>query len=296
MNVAIIGTNGFLSSAIAKFAIDKGWCVDIYGLEEPNHAYTNFYYLDLINEEINDSFFLGKDLVIYAAGAGIQSNLNEKADIIYELNTFVPIKICKYLQTHNFEGRFITFGSYFELGESKVHQPVTELDIINAMTPAPTDYVISKRLLTRFVTSNKHDFVHWHFILPTICGPGENIKRLIPYTINAIQNGEDLHFTSGNQIRQYLYVGDVLICIKEAINNNLHSGVYNIEGKAITVKDLVAKIVAKMGVTLDESIFGSVARTDTTMEYLALDGAQLKKRIGYTAPTELNEILDYYLS
>jgi nucleoside-diphosphate-sugar epimerase len=295
MYVAIIGTNGFLSSAIAKFAIDKGWCVDMYGLEEPNHAYTNFYYLDLINEEINDSSFLGKDLVIYAAGAGIQSNLNENADIIYELNTFVPIKICRYLQNYNFKGRFITFGSYFELGESKQHQPVTETDIINAMTPAPTDYVISKRLLTRFVTSYKHDFVHWHFILPTICGPGENIKRLIPYTINAIKNGDDLHFTSGNQVRQYLFVGDVLMCINEAINKNLHSGVYNIEGKAITVKDLVAKITTKMGAHLDDSIFGGVVRSDTIMEYLALDGAQLKKSIGYTTPTEINEILDFYL-
>lgn len=295
MNVAIVGTNGFLSSSIAKFSIDKGWRVDMYGLEEPNHTYTNFYYLDLINEEINDSLFLNNDLVIYAAGAGIQSNLNEKVDTIYKLNTFVPIKICKHLQSHGFRGKFITFGSYFELGESQLHQPVTELDIINAITPAPTDYVISKRLLTRFVTSYKHDFVYWHFILPTICGPGENIKRLIPYTINAIKNGDALHFTLGNQVRQYLYVGDVSICISEAIRKNLHSGVYNIEGKAITVKDLVAKITAKMGVILDDSIFGGVVRTDTTMEYLALDGAHIKKCIGYTAPTELNEILDFYL-
>ena len=41
-------------------------------------------------------------------------------------------------------------------------------------------------MLTRFVSAYAHEFIHWHFIIPTIYGPGENVKRLIPYTIQSI--------------------------------------------------------------------------------------------------------------
>ena len=88
--------------------------------------------------------------------------------------------------------------------KKKVQNEMTENLTTPSSAPAPSDYVVSKRMLTRFVTSYKHDFTHWHFIIPTIYGENENPKRLIPYTINAIKNGEELHFTAGNQTRQYL--------------------------------------------------------------------------------------------
>ena len=39
-----MGTNGFLSTAIAKYANKEHWALDMYGLDTPvRHKYDNFY-------------------------------------------------------------------------------------------------------------------------------------------------------------------------------------------------------------------------------------------------------------
>lgn len=296
MKIAIIGTNGFLSTSIAKYAIENDWSIDMYGLDRPTqHSYTHFYPIDLMQRDIDVEELCKSDMIIYAVGAGIQSNLNENADLIYVLNVNAPVRICNALKQADYKGVFVTFGSYFELGETDLQCPATEDDIINASALAPTDYVVSKRMLTRFVTSYKHDFRHWHFILPTIYGPGENPHRLIPYTINAIKNNEELHFTSGEQVRQYLYVGEVARALENAYVNSLPSGVYNIEGSEIlSVRDLVRIIHNSFNKQMNEDCFGEVQRSDTSMKYLALDGKKLSSAINWKPNTSLREEISKY--
>ena len=46
MKISILGTNGFLSTAIAKYANEAGWALDMYGLDEPvGHKYDNFSWM-----------------------------------------------------------------------------------------------------------------------------------------------------------------------------------------------------------------------------------------------------------
>lgn len=296
MKIAIIGTNGFLSTAIAKYAIEKEWTLDMYGLDKPTqHSYAQFYPIDLVSGNLDVDKLCDADIIVYAVGAGIQSNLNESADLIYALNVFAPVRLCNALKRADYKGVFITFGSYFELGETELIIPAKEEDIINAIAPAPTDYVVSKRMLTRFVSSYKHKYTHWHFILPTIYGPGENPKRLIPYTINAIRNGEELHFTSGEQVRQYLYVGDVAVAIEKAHDSQLVSGVYNLSGKeTLSVRQLVLQILRVIDMEIPDECFGSASRTDVSMKSLVLDGHKIKNQIRFEPKTQISQIIEKY--
>ena len=296
MKVSILGTNGFLSNAIAKYANEHHLQLDMYGLESPDMVkYDNFYPINLLDGNLDCSAMLDSDIIIYAIGAGIQSNLNEGADLIYALNVSMPIAICNKLKTLSYRGVVVTFGSYFELGETLLQYPATEDDIINSNAITSSDYAVSKRLLTRFVNSYKHDYTHWHFILPTIYGPGENPKRLIPYTIDAILNKKELHFTSGEQVRQYVYVGDIPNVLFMSIEKMLPSGVYNIASSEIlTVRELVQNIHEYFGQKLDISCFGSTLRTDTQMKYLALNDNKLCKQIDYRCSKKIENIIKLY--
>ena len=297
MKIAIIGTNGFLSTTIAKYAMEKGWTLDMYGLDKPTqHACTHFYPIDLMSGVLNVDKLCDADIIVYAVGAGIQSNLNESADLIYALNVFAPVRICNALKQTDYKGVFITFGSYFELGETILNHPATEDDIINANAPAPTDYVVSKRMLTRFVSSYKHEFTHWHFILPTIYGVGENENRLIPYTIKSIIQGKALQFTSGKQIRQYLHVSEVPALLWIAYQKGLPSGIYNIQGlDVLSVKDVVTLIHEKMGKTIPNDCFGAISRDDIDMQYLCLDGELLHKALCYIPKLRLKDVIEEYI-
>ena len=296
MKISILGSNGFLSNAIGRYANAHGWKLDMYGLEKPEGLrYDAFHEINLMDKELDCTSMLDSDIIVYAIGAGIQYNLNEGANLIYALNVAAPMEICSNLRTHDYKGIFVTFGSYFELGEASMEHPATEFDIINALAPAPTDYVVSKRVLTRFVASYKHDFTHWHFILPTIYGPGENPKRLIPYTINAIKNGEELHLTSGNQVRQYLYVDNVASVLASAYEASLPSGIYNIEGTdTFSVRQIVELIFASFNHPLPDNCFGEIERFDEGMKYLSLDGIKLKSILHSKNFVPIKDVINLY--
>lgn len=296
MKISILGTNGFLSSAIAKYANVVGWSLDMYGLDEPvGHKYNNFYRVNLMDAELECSSLPDSDMIIYAIGAGIQANLKEGFNLIYNLNVTAPVTICNKLKELEYKGIFVTFGSVFEMGETKEERFFTEEDVLTSLCPAPNDYTVSKRMLSKFVASYKHDFKHWHFYIPTIYGAGENPKRLIPYVINAIRNSDELHFTAGDQTRQYVHVSEIPRMLALAFEKNLPSGLYNIEGKeTITVKEIVTMIHQAMGKEVPDGCFGSVQRADVGMKYLALDGMRLRKACGFNATIGILDTISQY--
>ena len=297
MKVSIIGTNGFLSNAIAEYANSKGWSLYAYGYAKPQSELHFEYYkeIDLLESDLDYSLLADSDIVVYAAGAGIQSNINEDYRSIYALNVTVPISICNELKKINYEGTFVTFGSYFELGERIDNEKATEKDVIDAISQSSSDYVLSKRLLTRFVVGYHHNYTHWHFILPTIYGVGENPQRLIPYTINAIRNKQTLNFTAGSQIRQYLHVSEVPFVIDVAINKEMSSGVYSIAGaETMSVREIVSLIHSYFDLPVPNNCFGNAMRTDEKMKYLALDGTKLYKEIGFVAKEKMYDRLKDY--
>lgn len=296
MKISILGTNGFLSTAIAQYANQQNWELHMYGLTSPqDHEYDMFFRIDIANSYLDYSNILSSDIIVYAIGAGIQSNLNEGTDLIYQLNVSIPVSICCKLNELSYKGTFVTFGSFFEIGESSEECAYSENKIITSQCIAPNDYTVSKRMLTRFVSSYKPSFRHWHFIIPTIYGAGENPQRLIPYIINAIRNNQDLHFTSGEQVRQYIHVSEIPRLLNEAYNNSLESGIYNVEGKeTLKVKEIVELIHNTLGKNIPENCFGRTQRNDVGMHYLALDGHKLKESIGFTASICIKNIIHTY--
>lgn len=296
MEISILGTNGFLSTAIAKYFSGERYSLHMYGRRRPeSHQFSDFTKIDFLHNEINCNKLLKSNIIIYCAGAGIQSNLHEDVSCIYTLNTTTPTSICNQLQELGYKGIFITFGSVFELGVSPCFKYTTEEELLTSLLPAPNHYVVSKRMLSRYTCSVKHDFIHWHFIIPTIYGPEENKKRLIPYTINAICNNEKLSFTSGEQIRQYLFVDEVPIIINKAYHNQLPGGIYNIEGnETLSVKDIVTLIHHELKKDVPHDCFGTASREDAGMRYLALDGQKLQTAIKYAPQICITQVLHKY--
>lgn len=296
MKISILGTNGFLSIAVAKYANKEKWSLNMYGLNAPiNHEYENFYKVNLMDAELDCSSLIDSDIVIYAIGAGVQSDLKEGFNLIYNLNVTAPVAICNKLKELDYKGCFVTFGSVFEMGETRKEKFFTEEDILTSICPVPNDYTVSKRMLSKFVASYKHKFKHWHFYIPTIYGAGENPKRLIPYVINAIHNSDELHFTTGDQTRQYIHVSEIPRILTMAFENNLPSGLYNIQGKeTVSVKEIVTMIHHAMGKEVPDGCFGSFQRADVGMKYLALNGNKLRRACGFEASIGILDVINQY--
>lgn len=296
MKITLIGSNGLLSTSIGIYCNYNSIPLSVWGLNEPKmHCYDEFNKINLLNQDIVIEKLLDSDIIIYSSGAGIQSNLNEPFYDIYYLNTFLPIKLNKELELKNYRGIVITFGSYFEYGINVEHRELTETDIINSLNPIPNDYSISKRLLTRFIDSNKPSFITWHFILPTIYGENESRNRLLPYVINALKNNIEIKLTNGDQVRQYLYIDEIPLLINVAFKNKLISGIYNIAGsEAYSIRNLISSVYSYFEKPLDAEIFGSIEKADTSMKNLQLDGTKLFNIIDFKAKISVTDVLEKY--
>lgn len=295
MRISIIGTNGFLSKAIAEFFLQQDNELDMYGRQKPNHTYASFTSINLLDEKPDYGRLCLSDIIIYTVGAGIQSNLAESHQLIYTLNVTIPVEICNSLKEHNYNGIFVSFGSVFEMGNTPEQRFFDEKDILTSLAPAPGDYAISKRMLSRFIYAYKKEFKHWHFIIPTIYGESENPARLIPYTINAIKKNQALSFTNGSQTRQYLYVREIPFILQKAFENHLPDGIYNIEGnETLTVREIVEMIHHSFDLPLPGDCFGKLVRTDTGMKYLALNGHKLRNLIHIEPSIKIEDQIKKY--
>lgn len=295
MEISLIGSNGFLSSEFGKYFSQRGDILNVYGNKEPElYKCTSFSSIDLSTDLIFVEKLLKSDLVIYACGAGIQSNIIVPKSEIYHLNTFVPITICNKLKELNFKGTFVSFGSYFEIGDNQKKTTFNETEVVNSDLSVPNDYCISKRLFSKFVNSYSPDFNHLHLILPTIYGENENIKRLIPYSISCVLGKEKPLFTSGHQIRQYLYVGDIPLLLCNLLNLRF-SGILNVSGKTIlSVRDVVKIVFDHFETPLDNSIFGNASKSDESMQFLALNTFKLEHLIPDFIFTEIKNVIANY--
>lgn len=296
MKIAVIGTNGLLSDCIGRYCNKNNYQLNMYGLTKPEgHAYNSYHPINLINEDLNYIELLESDMIFYAAGAGIQSNIKENAEIIYNLNVTVPVKICNNLKLNGYTGAFVSFGSYFEIGENQENHCFTENELLQSQRKVVNDYSVSKRMFSRFISSAEIPFKTWHFILPTIYGEKEAPHRLIPYTIHALKTNSSIAFTSGEQVRQYIYIDEVVDIIFKAFTANITSGLYNISGsETLTVKELVSSLFAVFNRLLPDSVFGKTERTDTGMKNLQLNGQKLQQAIGYQPKIKITDVYDRY--
>lgn len=299
MTVSIIGTNGLLANEIGLFCNKNDFRLISYGRRKPSiHEFDEFVILDLEKDEVDIDKLSQSDVIIYACGAGIQSNVRDSFESIYSLNSYIPISICKKLNNIEYKGVFMTFGSCFEIGNNSEPTKFSELDVSSSILQVPNDYCISKRLLTRFVNSSNQSFTHLHFILPTIYGEREGMHRLIPYMVSSIKNKEVMQFTSGKQIRQYLYAGDVSRIIFELLPLT-NTGIYNLSGaETYSVREIVEKVYEFYNLQTNCDLFGKAERADSGMQNLQLDGTLVKKILpgfNYTAFSETLKLYDQCL-
>lgn len=291
--IAIIGSTSFLARHIITDLEKDDHVLTFFSREKTNdhHFYSPFAYPNSIPDY---SVFLNYDVIIFAAAGGVQSSKKYSSDEIYALNAFLPIALSNFLDENNFKGKFISFGSYFEIGGQNKLKPFTETEVALSNCDVPNHYCLSKRLLTRFVNDSISDINHYHIILPSIYGKNENENRLIPYLISSIENEKKLELTAGTQIRQFLHAKDVAEFVLMICNLSLEKGVYNLASDQHNwVKDVVETVFNHFGKDFS-AVLGKIQRQDELMQVLLLDNSKAKKT-GWKPKIDLKEgILDYF--
>ncbi|MBD0400830.1 NAD(P)-dependent oxidoreductase [Flammeovirga sp. EKP202] len=271
-------------------------------LREPKYTIKFF---DALQGNVNDWIeeWSKSDVIINTMAAGVQPKKQAVASDILEINAFFTIQLIEALTTSGFKGKLLTFGSYFEIGDTSSEALLTEEEFIFSSNKLPNTYCLSKKTLTQFVYNKhrSHDFEydHLHLILTNIYGLGENENRLFPYIVQSVKEGEELKFSSGLQMRQFTHISDVANLVIDLATSPLkHHGVYNITyDEVFSVKEVISKMLSQLeayGYALPKYEFGEISKRDQSMKFLGISSQKAKKELNWQPKITLEEGLKEY--
>lgn len=292
MKIAIIGTNGMLSVAFAKYFYGRSNTeVAVYGLEIPKgYGFDRFIPLNLVNETLDYDEVALADVVVYASGAGVQAAVNTHPSLMYQLNVNAPVAITLGLKSVGFKGIYVSFGSYMEIGvNGEEGKCFNEDDVVCSRLPVTNDYALSKRLYGRYMRDFQADFTTYHFILPNMFSE-DDLKpgtRLVPYTLQYLQdycagkNPSTPSFSAGKQTRQFITLEEMIWTVDKAVKLHIPSGLYCIGGgEYLSIRSLIERLFAIYGVPCRDDYFGQESRRDGDIKSLRLDGSKLLRALG----------------
>jgi UDP-glucose 4-epimerase len=186
--------------------------------------------------------------------------------------------------------RFIHAGSCFEYGESPDRMPIREdhplqpISLYGAAKAASVLYgnALAAKLAIPFVTLR----------LFGVYGIGERPHRLVPYIINRLSCNEPVDLTPGQQVRDLLYIDDVVEAFTAAARQDRVESlcVYNVcSGTPVTIREVgetVAKSMDKPSTLLH---WGERAYSIDEPMWIAGDGSKFEKTTGWRPNVSLLE-------
>ncbi|MFC6876135.1 NAD-dependent epimerase/dehydratase family protein [Flavobacterium myungsuense] len=287
MNVAVVGANGFLGKSLVKFLLKKNIDVSAFSRKPIG---LNCNWLEYTISSISDlSCFKEYDFVFYCAACGVQSKSNTNIIEITEVNLLFPIRLSSFLR--NTKVRLVTFGSYFEIGDSDSNKEWIEEEIIYSRNSFTGNYILTKKAFSYFNYISKSTI---HFILPTIYGEYEDENRIIPYLINNLKNGLEVHVSKGEQIRQYIYVNDLIFCLWSVLNEPIENNVYNAPyAETFKIKDIIYMIACHFRSKQLVKIKGEFK--DNSMKILKIKSSEIFLKHNFNF-IKLNDNLDVYFN
>ena len=122
-------------------------------------------------------------------------------------------------------------------------------------------------------------------------GPKEHPSRLVSSVIQSILRGETARCSSGEQVRDFMYVTDVASAFVALLNSDIQGPVNIASGEAITLKDVVERIATKLG---RPELLKLGARSTNLQDppLLLADISRLKGELGWQPSFDIDRGLD----
>lgn len=299
--VLVTGGNGFIGSHIVDLLLKKKYQVVVISKITPSRFLnsklnTSHYSIDLNNfEEVENVLRVEHPDIICHQAASIsyvrESFLHpEKSltDVVHAINLFEAAK--------KFNVGHIIFSSSSSVYNDNNSGQYEEASQTNPLSPLG----ISKMMVENYIDylQKTTDIIFTTFRYFNAFGPRQRLSEfsgIIPNLIEkALKNEEVTIFGDGNQIRDFIYVGDIANVNLKAIENPV-GGVFNIgSGKGTSINKLLATIEQLMGVKISKLY----AKTTNEITNSIADISKAKKTFNWKSNVSLKQglkhTIDYY--
>lgn len=210
MKIFLTGASGFLGSYVLKLCLERGHKViastrkDIIDSGLPKHF--NLQWLQCKLDEVPSPVLDSCDALIHLAAHSVTYPFDDISSCIYE-NLTRPLALLEKSRLAGIR-RFIIAGSCFEYGS--VGEITDNISTSSALKPT-NSYGVSKALASIAFTqwANQYNLNLEVLRIFHLFGEGEPQTRFWPSLKTAALSGNDYSMTMGEQIRDFMEVGNV---------------------------------------------------------------------------------------
>lgn len=280
--ILVTGATGFIGKNLVESLKEK---FEIYALildEKEKNVIPQIDYIlwktffDRENEiKTLDGKKLGKiDTVIHLASYGVNPKDND-IDKMIESNINLTKDLISNLERVSCKNIIFT-GSGFEYGDKgkiklKEDMELNPFSLYGATKVSA--FLIGKKLCESLGIN------YINLRLFNIFGEYEGSNRLIPQIINNYLEGKELNFTAGNQVRDYLYIKDIIEVYEMILEENIYNNeTYNVcSSEEVTIKEFITKVADIIGINKDTLNFGIIPSRKEEALYIVGDNSKLKR-------------------
>lgn len=295
----LTGAAGFIGSHLAEGLLREGWEVtgvdaftDGYdpAVKERNVAASarNGRFL-LVREDLNQAdlgaLLRGVDTVFHlAAQAGVRTSWGKEFDRYIEANIRATQLLLEACLDHPVR-RFVFASSSSVYGETR-DLPVRETSPLRPHSPYGVTKLAAENLGHLYRANHGVPFVALRYF--TVFGPRQRPDMAFHRLFRAAYDGEEIPvFGTGEQTRDFTYVGDIVRANLLAAASETREGVFNIGGGArVPLVSVIERIEAITGRTVKRRSTGwekgDVRDTEA-------DCSSAEREIGYRPETALDE-------
>lgn len=243
--ILVTGASGFIGRKILKLLVNGGYEVHAVSRNIFNCNKVKWHSANLLDKYEADALIkkIEPECIFHFAWYVIPGKYNNFERNILWLQASIEI-----LKSFKEAGgkKFIFAGTCAEYGKS-----YGLMNEENTPSNPESIYGICKLSFEKIALEYCHQ-VAMKFVSGRIFylyGENENENRVIPYVINKLLKNEIALCSNGNQIRDFMYVDDVVGAFYGVLENNVE-GIVNIgSGQAIRLRDILMSIGEKLGKT-----------------------------------------------
>lgn len=304
----VIGANSFTGSQLTAALLARG--SDVLGISrspEPHemflphrwapHQRYEFIQLDL-NEQLDEitaairAFEPG--VVFNTAAQGMVAQSWQTPQDWYRTNTLAMAGLHEQLAELPFLERFVHTST------PEVYGNTTGIIREDAPWNPTTPYAVSKAACDMNLLA--YQSVKGLPVCLTraanICGPGQQLYRIIPRTILAVMTGKKLKLEGGGtSIRSFIHIADVIEATLAIAERGQNGGIYHLAtDQPVSIRRLVELICEQMGADFNECVELAPARLGQDAAYL-LDCTTARDELGWqpkrSLETTITDTIDW---
>lgn len=301
----VTGATGFIGSNLVRKLVKEDY--EVYALIRPNSVsgierlkdIEKVKYITSAPKDILNEYKLPQlDVCFNLASYGVNYDNQDMYEMI-DGNIKYLIEVIDFVSQNNTK-LLIHTGSCFEYGITDENRKIDEDTPLNPQSLYGAAKASSTIMGNIYAKSKGVNMVT---VRPFgIYGPGEGIHKLVPQLINAALNNKKIDMTYGEQIRDYLYIDDLVEAyIKISENNELKQNeIYNIcSGNQIKIKEFSDIICQITGCIKDIFKLGKVPYRSNEVMYFVGDNKKIVNKIKWKPKVSLEEgisLMIYYMS